>query len=127
MTQSTLILSALALTMFTGCTLSRSQEVPPSELVGGWRAEPPETSSLLFNKDGGTIASPVRRDSGYTEPDLPEWEITKSFNAGRTRISAARHRGDATDYYTSSSGPNGSTARRRVVSQSSNLHAGHRH
>lgn len=53
--------------------------------------------------------------------------MTKTYSGRRMRISAVRHNGNVTEYYTSSSGPNGSTGRRRVTSRSTNIPRGHRH
>ncbi|MFQ5463668.1 MAG: hypothetical protein ACE5E5_13710 [Phycisphaerae bacterium] len=88
----------------------------------------PKSASLIFPPTGTLAFSRVDeaakdRLPGATIP----WEVTKIQSGGRMRISAVRHNGNVTEYYTSSSGPNGSTGRRRVVSRSTNIPHGHRH
>lgn len=127
MSLSRLISSFLLCMTLMGCAVSEPRELRPSQLVHQRPLTAIDDTSLLFNTDGSTISSPIRREAHYSEPAPPEWETTESFSGGRTRVSAVRHRGNATDYYTSSSGPNGSTGRLRTVSQSSNAHPGHLH
>lgn len=127
MSPSKLVSIFLLCMTLMGCALTGDREAPPLELVQERPTTAAAGSAILFNTDGSTISSPVQREARYTEPAPAEWETTESFSGGRTRISAVRHRGNATDYYTSSSGPNGSTRRLRTVSQSSNAHPGHRH
>lgn len=85
---------------------------------------------LLFPPNGLRLASAVRQAGDRPIPAAGEsasWEMTKTYNAGRTRVSAVRHNGNVTEYYTSSSGSNGSTRRRRVTSRSTNIPYGHHH
>lgn len=92
-------------------------------------AYPPARPSALIFPPAGALAysgpnyGPRDRPAGATIP----WEFTKTYSGGRTRISAVRRYGNVTEYYTSSSGANGSIGRRRVTSRSTNSLHGHRH
>jgi len=89
---------------------------------------PPRSASLIFPSTGTLAFSRVDEAANERLPGATiPWEVTKIQSGGRTRISAVRHNGNVTEYYTSSSGPNGSTGRRRVVSRSTNIPHGHRH
>ncbi len=85
------------------------------------------SSSLLFS-DGINATIPKHRERNWQSGEVPQWEVARTFSSGRLRISGVRHNGDVTEYYTSTSGPKGSTERRRVVARSTTgLHNGHRH
>ncbi|MCP4246886.1 MAG: hypothetical protein GY778_07540 [bacterium] len=76
--------------------------------------------SLLFG-DRAELTSATRMIRQPIGGGGRQWEVTKTYNSGRTRVSAVRRSGDnVTEYYTSSTGAEGSTARRRVVAKSSN-------
>ncbi len=90
---------------------------------------PPARPTALIFPPAGALAYSRTNDGPRDWPagaTIP-WEITKTQSGGRTRVSAVRHDGGGTEYYTSSSGPNGSTGRRRVVSRSTNIPHGHQH
>ncbi len=84
---------------------------------------------ILFPPAGSRVAS-VRSEQqarAWLSTETVPWEITKTESAGRTRISAVHHNGNVTEYYPSTSGPNGSTGRHRVTSRSTSIPPGHRH
>ena len=84
---------------------------------------------ILFPPAGSRVASArsEQQARAWLSTETVPWEITKTESAGRTRISAVRHNGNVTEYYTSTSGENGSTGRRRVMSRSTNFERRHRH
>lgn len=78
------------------------------------------SSALLFG-DRAELTSATRMIRRPAGGGGQQWEVTKTYNSGRTRISAVRRPGNnVTEYYTSSTGAEGTTARRRVVAKSSN-------
>lgn len=103
-----------------GCSLMPERSDP---LVGV--AEP--SATLLFGTDA-ELTSSIRPRRGTNVRPAAQWEISKTFNSGKTRISAVRHdRGsNVTEYYTSTTGPNGSVGRRRAVVRSSGARHSHR-
>ncbi len=93
----------------TGCSMmnkSDDQSVSQS----------PTTSALLFSRDA-ELTSSVRPYRPQANRAAEKWDVKRSFNSGRTRISATRSSGKVTEYYTSNTGPDGSSARRRAVSR----------
>ncbi|MFQ5492324.1 MAG: hypothetical protein ACE5GE_16560 [Phycisphaerae bacterium] len=102
----------------SGCSAGSKNAAPVSPA-------PQRGVSLLFSPDAELTAAvrPYRRPSPGS---ADAWEVTKTFNSGRTRISAVRRgrNNNVTEYYTSTTGPNGSTGRRRVVAKSSNVRHG---
>ena len=85
------------------------------------QAHAPAPSSALLFGDRAELTSATRMIRRPAGGGGQQWEVTKTYNSGRTRISAVRRPGNnVTEYYNSSTGPEGSTARRRVVAKSSN-------
>lgn len=91
-------------------------------------SQPALSPALIFPPNGARLVHSAPEDRALPWPSVEAipWEITRTEIAGRTRISAVRRRGDVTEYYNSSSGPNGSTERRRVNSRSTNAPHGRR-
>ncbi len=83
---------------------------------------PARSSAVIFPPTGPLAYSRPQSDTsdGPAGATIP-WEITRTHNAGQTRVSAVRRNGDVTEYYTSSSGANGSTGIRRASSRTTNF------
>ena len=98
-----------------GCSTNRDATQTAAQ------AHAPAPSPALLFGDRAELTSATRMIRRPTGSGGQQWEVTRTYNSGRTRISAVRRPGNnVTEYYTSSTGPEGSTARRRVVAKSSN-------
>ncbi|MBN1489043.1 MAG: hypothetical protein JXA69_03930 [Phycisphaerae bacterium] len=111
------IIVVIALFAGSGCAPKQVAPVTASEFVG--QSPPAHTPHLLFNRDGSAAPTIYYQEDTYGETNAPRWEIIRFYSNGVQRTTAVRRRGDATDYYTSTTSPDSTQAQNRVVSRSS--------